>query len=511
MDDSSFKRMLLAAVVFWGALIYIHPSHLFLFLASAGLCFLLLLVPPTLSDIRKWIVCRKWKGYAGATIKEIKGGQEKVYYGKWFYRWKRYEYPVVTYQVGEETYVYEYSYAKKGPGVLSIGQAIPILYNDRDPKEFIFQGAYSEDDLLGLFSSFVFFPGLCLACLVFTLHFFGYFLDTRTLLYDPETGYMFSDTFGDFQTHYPTEHPSFVDGLEETTKETTQHFIEMEATIRNMGRWRYDAYRKRYERAAVNASRQLANIYSQGISQLSAQYDLGDGWKDEQETVWQSAYSDYLRRICPQIAPEAGRYSIEELAFMLKILLMTSGRDPDLTERDDPEESIGLSFAATFAGYSAAASALSYDPSIQEKIEQRALGCIPFLIEEVDKYLVRCQRLYGDEEAYPPLDREAIYAVYSYTMERYHDTGSFETALWDGAVFAREHLLARVQADPSLKKLARFQPENDPLSGFDPQIGPVACFHPKEEPEELSPGALFREQAAFIRDNQSRHNRFYKE
>ncbi len=78
-------------------------------------------------------------------------------------------------------------------------------------------------------------------------------------------------------------------------------------------------------------------------------------------------------------------------------------------------------------------------------------------------------------------------------------------------MFAREHLLARVQADPSLKKLARFQPENDPLSGFDPQIGPVACFHPKEEPEELSPGALFREQAAFIRDNQSRHNRFYKE
>ena len=108
------------------------------------------------------------------------------------------------------------------------------------------------------------------------------------------------------------------------------------------------------------------------------------------------------------------------------------------------------------------------------------------------------------------MDREAVYAVYSYTMERYEDTGSFQTALWDGSVFAQEHLLARVQEDPSLQELARFQEWNDPLSDFDPQTGPEACFHPGEKPEALSPGSLFIEQEDFVRYNQDRHDRFYK-
>lgn len=509
-NEEYFKYIFFGFVVFWGALFFIHPSFFYLLCALAGLCLLLLFLPSTLSDIRVWIVSRKWKGYAGATVKEVKGGREKIHYGKWFYRWRQYEYPVISYQVGEETYVQEWSYARRDLGGYSVGEVLPILYNDKDPKEAIFQGECSEDDLLGLFLTFVFMPGICIACSVFMIGSFVSFLNMRVLLYDRETAYIFSGYFDRYQTHYLTEYPSFTDGLEEAVEETIQHFGQMEAKIEKMGRWRYDTYRRRYEKAAVQASRQLAAIYSQSITQLSAQYGPGDGWEGGQETIWQSVYSDFLRQTCPQIAPEAGRYSIEELTFMLKILLMTSGRESALEDRDDPEESIGLSFAATFAGYRSAAAALSYDPSIQEKIEQRAVGCVPYLVEEVDGYLERCRRRYEDEEAYPPLDREAVYAVYSYTMERYDDTGSFQTALWDGSVFAQEHLLARVQEDPSLKELARFQEWNDPLSGFDPQAGPEACFHPREEPEALSPGSLFIEQEDFVRYNQDRHDRFYK-
>lgn len=133
-------------------------------------------LPSTVSGIRVWIVSRKWKGYAGATVKEVKGGREKIHYGKWFYRWRQYEYPVISYQVGEETYVQEWSYARRDLGGYSVGEVLPILYNDKDPKEAIFQGECSEDDLLGLFLTFVFMPGICIACSVFMIGSFVSFI-----------------------------------------------------------------------------------------------------------------------------------------------------------------------------------------------------------------------------------------------------------------------------------------------------------------------------------------------
>ncbi len=178
---------------------------------------------------------------------------------------------------------------------------------------------------------------------------------------------------------------------------------------------------------------------------------------------------------------------MEEALFMMAAV--GDARSLNLSWRDAPEENIGLFLAASCAGRHSVAEMFSYEPSVKDKIVQGFSGFIPLYMEEVNGYL-EYRPGYGDsgsKDAYPPLDPDPVYAVYDYTMEQYFDTGSFETALWEGAVFAHAHLLSRLEANPGLGKLERFQDENNFFAEFDPQKGPDFYF---SEEREYRPDSL---------------------
>lgn len=178
--------------------------------------------------------------------------------------------------------------------------------------------------------------------------------------------------------------------------------------------------------------------------------------------------------------------------------------------QNDPEESICLYLAASCAGRHFAAVMLSYGSSVKDTLVQEHSGFISAYIECVNEYL-EYRPGYGDNgsrDAYPPLAPEPVYAVYDYTMERYFETGSFETALRDGAVFDRTHLLSCLQANPDLGRLERLQDEHNFFADFDPQKGPDFYFHEDKDYRSDSLYYLYYCWEWCILNAQSRHSMF---
>ncbi|NBI73292.1 hypothetical protein D3Z50_20040 [Clostridiaceae bacterium] len=429
----------------------------------------------TILEISIWIASKSWHGRLSATVKEIKRVRRSRGRGRgeeWF------EIPIITYQVGDTTYTEEYSHAEKREGFYLAGQEIPILYNETNPKEFIIEGEYSDSDR---FSCFIAGPVTCLVVLVIAADCFGsYYLSTHELLSEKETWQELDSAFiyhrDEFDFSLWDAHN--MDALEERIEKTILHFRQIDKNIeQNWEKREYNDYRTRYVKAATRASRDLADFCSQCMSQFLLRCNL----KEEDDAVWKSVYAGFLRQVCPGTSPPAGVYSMEEVLFIMETVaeLQSSGWD----RQNDPEESIGLYLAASCAGRHFTAVMLSYEASIKDMIVQEHSGFIPAYIEGVNEYL-ECRPRYGDNgsrDAYAPFDPESVYAVYDYTMERYFETGSFETALWDGAVFAQAHLRSRLQAHPDLGKLERLQDEHNFFADFDPQKGPDFYFHEDKE------------------------------
>lgn len=111
-----------------------------------------------------WISSKSWHGRLVATVKEIKRVwhfRGRTYYKEWF------EIPIITYQVGDTIYTEEYSHAEEREGVYTVGQEIPIHYNEENPKEFIIEGEYPDSDR---FSCLI--MCICIAVLCFAVYCF---------------------------------------------------------------------------------------------------------------------------------------------------------------------------------------------------------------------------------------------------------------------------------------------------------------------------------------------------
>ena len=136
--------------------------------------------------------------------------------------------------------------------------------------------------------------------------------------------------------------------------------------------------------------------------------------------------------------------------------------------------------------------------------------CALPILEEVSWYQEYVQRHYDEQhpDAYPPIDPDPVYEVYFYTIEQYLSTGSFQAALWNGSVFAHDQILSRQKADPSLKKLDRYQDRNNPLHGFDPKADPDSYFNSGKDCEDFSPLYLYRRYQSYINYFESRHQKF---
>ena len=103
-------------------------------------------------------------------------------------------------------------------------------------------------------------------------------------------------------------------------------------------------------------------------------------------------------------------------------------------------------------------------------------GYIALYLDRIDLPVLQNRKKYG-KERYTRLNLDAVRSVYEYMTDRYQETGSYEDALWESSVFAHEQIISRMQADPTLKGLARYEPENNPLSGFDVREGREAYLN----------------------------------
>jgi hypothetical protein len=477
---------------------YLSQFYAFFFL----LLFPLFLIPVIL-ELWIWFACRSWHGTATATITEIKKDyRSRGRYGL-FKHW--FEFPVITYQVEDSTYTKEYPHAHKPLGTYQVGQKLPILYNEKYPKEFIIQGEYSDTNI---FSCLFLGP---IACIIFLFvvgsYYADYYLGTHELLFEKQTWEDLGASVSGFSDwdYYSTWDSDCTRRLENEIEETLLHFRQIDKKIEEKkGTKSYNDYRRQYGEAADRASRNLADTYAQCISEFLIKCHL-DG---EEDVIWQSAYAEFLRQLCPQSAPKSGPYSMEELAFMMDIV--AAAQQSDLDRRFDPEESIGLFLAVSSLQFHSAAEIFSYNSSIKEKILLGSPYFIPPYLEEVSWYQEYVQRHYDEQhpDAYPPIDPDPVYEVYFYTIEQYLSTGSFQAALWNGSVFAHDQILSRQKADPSLKKLDRYQDRNNPLHGFDPKADPDSYFNSGKDCEDFSPLYLYRRYQSYINYFESRHQKF---
>ncbi|NBI69990.1 hypothetical protein D3Z50_02685 [Clostridiaceae bacterium] len=459
-------------------------------------CVLPFMFTSAIMDLKLWISSRVWHGRVISTVEEVKKDYHlelRPYRKKWF------EFPVITYRVGDTVYKKECPGSERAVGFYTAGQQIPILYNEQSPEECMFEGQFSS---IGSRIWLFVYPFICLLTLIlavdccaedaFNSH------ETRYEgLYGEKTwrDLAFSFDGGTNGCDYSGWNSDDACSLERNIREAILHFRRInEKTEKKLGKRSYRKYRDKYEEAAICASRKLADIYSQCISQFLVRCGL-DG---EETRIWRSAYSEFLRQICPDAAPDAGVYSMEELTFMMRIV--SAARDYDFKKRSDPEESIGLFLAASCAGLHHTADILSFEPSIKEKILRGFDGFLPRYIEDVNEYL----------KCVPRLEPEPVYAVYSYTVKRYLDTGSFETALWDGSVFAHEQLLSRLQEHPDLEKTARFQDNRNPFSDFNPEAGSKYYFHHTTQYGKDSPPYLYHAWENNLEFYLERHKEFFE-
>ncbi len=458
------------------------------------LILFLILFPFTISKIRIWIQSKRWRGCAEGKVEEV----IKRYYrrrkelvGKW------YEYPVISYQVGDTTYREEYPHARKELGFYTRHKRLPIRYNEHKPEEFIIQGEYSDYDVIQWLLYFLVMPAFCIAAAGFFAHDMVSLYHSTQTLYDEEIGQDLGDPFSQYK-FLPDLFRKFgyIDGLENQVEATVRRFRQKAELLEEMkreGDGRYQEYCIRYERTADRASRQLADIYAASLSLCFPESEL----EEEKELIWQSVYSDYMRQICPQAAPGEGVYTLKELSSLMEIM----SRMVAPYWWRGPEECMGLTLATSYAELHSAVSRLSCNPRIKEKIEEGIPAFVPYFIQQENQELETQRMHHNQDDAYPPIDREAVDSVYSYTVERYLFSGSFQTALWEGAVYAQSQILSRQQADPSLESLARYEEEENPLFDFDPQGDPDAYFHSEIWGAFSDPRTLLREWEMFQSEN----------
>lgn len=450
--------------------------------------FICVVVSPAilLKTIYEFWLClrsRSWRGTATATITEVK----KDYYIKRGGRKSWYEFPIISYTANGTSYTTDYSRRQKSLGSYHLGQTIPLRYDENDPRNFIFEDEYAHSNS---YIDLILLTALCLfVCYHAACSVAGYYLDNHDFLFEQETWAALEDPFSlhqDSSTPYRSLY-----SMKDQIEKTIHNFHGIDQKIRKsiLGKKRRETYLSQYQQSAIIASRSLADTYSPSLAEAFVTCGL-DG---EQDLLWQSIYCGLLNEICPAASPETPTYSLDELMFMADVAPYILSSNPPYSTA--PEECTGIELAFAYAKLYAAASALPCQKSIIDKIEQGFPNYVPVYIERVNQHLQK----YGSSSE-TPLDPEAILAVFTYMTSRYQGKDSFPDVLWQGSVFAYEHMHSRLQADPALQNQERFQEENNPLSDFEPRIGAEGFFRSKEEYyRRNSPLDYLHEWRSFIR------------
>lgn len=417
----------------------------------AVFCFVLFLAVSF--DIKKEVRLRrrakKWRGEVMGVITEIK---EDFRYRKLFHK-EWYEYPVLAFTVEHVSYRLPYPRKKEGIGYYEMGQSIPLLYNQDNPNEFAFSGEFSGFFYyLGQFFSLVF----SIACLgLFLFNFKQYYLGTHELLFEQETWTELETSFSSYEGRDSFD---YFGELRHDTEEAIEHFQRLDRMIEKKQGWKnYDAYRGQYLQSATVVSRSLGDAFSGLVGTFYEECGL----EGEKETIYQSAYADFLREVSPSAFNEPGRYSLEELFFLADMADFYVLREK--IYREDPEESIGLSLAVCNIKIEAAMDMFGFRDPVKETMDKWFDKYIVLYMDRVDEYLLDYEE--------PPLNRNAVDSVYKYVIEIYHSTGSFQKALWNGSIFAQNQAVSRLEEQPYLRTVKRYADENNPLSAFRPEQG----------------------------------------
>lgn len=90
-----------------------------------------------LSQVWFFFRTRSWHGTVLSTVTKV----ERDFHTK-RYRKIYYEYPVVTYSIGDTTYTDDYAIREVPVGFYQVGQKIPIRYDENNPKDFVFQDEF---------------------------------------------------------------------------------------------------------------------------------------------------------------------------------------------------------------------------------------------------------------------------------------------------------------------------------------------------------------------------------
>jgi len=429
-----------------------------------------------IKEFRLWKRARKWRGAATGTVVDIH--KDYRYHRLFIKRW--YEYPVIAYKAGSQSFRQKYTRRKRELGYYQLGEQYPLIYNEDNPGEFAFGDA---------FSGFFYYAGqaLMLAVTIFSLyysaHFFmNHYLDTHELLWEEQTWADLERPLAAYQgMEFSNLYNYTLDNLDTRLEEDVEHFRRVEDMVEEQrGGKNYQTYQNRYRASALAAADSLGGTFSGIVGAFFEECGL-DG---QREAVYRSACAGFLERVCPDAAPGPGLYSLDELLILVNFI-HDSGLNP-YEYRDDPEESIGLSLAVSYARLDAELALLGGGEAVRTAAADCFPGYVSLYLDQIDLHVLENRKKYG-KERYTRLNREAILSVYSYTAARYQGPDSFETALWDGSVFAWEQMTARMQADPALRGLVRYGAENNPLSEFDAGMGKDAFLSSRERGAYQSP------------------------
>ena len=245
----------------------------------------------------------------------------------------------------------------------------------------------------------------------------------------------------------------------------TAHFREVEAMVENTNGKKYDTYRSRYHQAAIAAAASLGNLYSETAGTFLEEC----GAEGEKEKIYQSAVSCFLEEVCPSAVEKPGPYSMKELTFLVNYVTM-AGYENNYCYK--PEEDIGIFFCVCYAELQAAMETAACNRDLRETLEKSFSGYMVRsmnLVDDAYDNLRFWQR--EDEQKYPPLDRAAIQQVYQYMMDRYQGTETFPITLWEGTVYAKRQLDARLKEFPDMLEWERYASARCELLEFYERMG----------------------------------------
>ena len=410
--------------------------------------------------IRFWFFfrSRSWHGTTVAVITEIEREYRVTKHRKVYY-----EYPIVTYSIDNITYTEDYAIRETPVGYYQVGQKIPIRYDEKYPRDFVFQDEFRRAKFLITMAGYI---GICIYLffgLANKIH--GNGTEKGKFLFQKQTWVKLEESFVEYEDFYFSDSQIAPNELWLCIEETKIHFQRLNLRIDEMKffKKRQKKYKEQYKQSAMTAAGNLADIYSRLLSEA---YEIC-GLEDEKEIIWQSAYSGFLNQICPSVSPGNGIYSLEELNFMTQIAYQIYHPSVSYESLSRlPEGCIGLELAFSYAKIHSEMVYLACQKNMNSKIEQGFANYIPI-------YLNKIQQAQGEslENWEIPLDMDEIQNVYTYTIDQYHINHSFPVALWYGAVFASEQMEVRQEAEPSLFHQERYKKENNPFWDFDSQIG----------------------------------------